>query len=311
MANTTRLTLPLLATAQAQKSQTHNDALGVIDALVQPVVVNSTTTAPPGTPAEGDCYIIAATATGAWAGKETQIAHYLNGAWAYYVPAQGWVVNDINAGNQVEFNGAAWAAISGGGGGGGTFVSLTDTPANFTGAALQYARVNAGETALEFTAAAGGGVQATGQAYRTTAYNLAALNTWYDIPLDGGNKNLVNVSHSTVTNPTRLTIDITDTFVFQYKVQMLVNGVPRQMVSRLLKNGGTEITGSFCEKSVSAANETVHMDGFSVESMTATDYVTLQVGTNGLATNEVDVYNDGNLPNPTTTIYATLMAYKV
>lgn len=38
-----------------------------------------------------------------------------------------------------------------------TFTGLTDTPANFTGAALQFARVNAGATALEFTNVVDGG----------------------------------------------------------------------------------------------------------------------------------------------------------
>lgn len=36
------------------------------------------------------------------------------------------------------------------GGGGGTFVSLTDTPSSYTGAGLQFVRVNTGATALEF-----------------------------------------------------------------------------------------------------------------------------------------------------------------
>ena len=37
---TDRLSLPLLAVAQAQKEATHNEALVLIDALVQPVVVS-------------------------------------------------------------------------------------------------------------------------------------------------------------------------------------------------------------------------------------------------------------------------------
>ena len=42
--------------------------------------------------------------------------------------------------------------LSGGGGGGSaTFVGLTDTPANLTGDAGKFVRVNSGETALEFT----------------------------------------------------------------------------------------------------------------------------------------------------------------
>lgn len=37
-------------------------------------VADKDLTAPPGSCADGACYIIAATATGAWAGKETRIA---------------------------------------------------------------------------------------------------------------------------------------------------------------------------------------------------------------------------------------------
>ena len=38
-----------------------------------------------------------------------------------------------------------------------TFLGLSDTPASFSGEATKFARVNAGETALEFIALAGGG----------------------------------------------------------------------------------------------------------------------------------------------------------
>ena len=51
------------------------------------------------------------------------------------------------------------ASGGGGGGGGGVtdFLGLSDTPANYVGEATNVVRVNAGETALEFAAAAGGG----------------------------------------------------------------------------------------------------------------------------------------------------------
>ncbi|MCK5019383.1 MAG: hypothetical protein KAS32_20160 [Candidatus Peribacteraceae bacterium] len=44
----------------------------------------------------------------------------------------------------------------GGGGGASTFIGLSDTPANYTAAALKHVRVNAGGTGLEYVAAAGG-----------------------------------------------------------------------------------------------------------------------------------------------------------
>jgi len=45
-----------------------------------------------------------------------------------------------------------------GAGGSSTFTALTDTPANYTGQAGKFAKVNAGETALEFDTISGGGV---------------------------------------------------------------------------------------------------------------------------------------------------------
>ncbi|MCK4447773.1 MAG: hypothetical protein KAW56_11930 [Candidatus Marinimicrobia bacterium] len=46
-------------------------------------------------------------------------------------------------------------------GGGGTFTGLSDTPANYTGQAGKYTKVNAGETALEFGTPAGAGTVTT------------------------------------------------------------------------------------------------------------------------------------------------------
>ncbi len=49
-------------------------------------------TAPPGSPTTGDRYIVAATATGAWAGKEEQIAEYNGASWDFTVPTEGAAV---------------------------------------------------------------------------------------------------------------------------------------------------------------------------------------------------------------------------
>lgn len=45
---------------------------------------------PPASPAAGDSYIVAAAATGAWAGKETQVAVWDGSAWVFGVPRLGW-----------------------------------------------------------------------------------------------------------------------------------------------------------------------------------------------------------------------------
>lgn len=51
-----------------------------------------------------------------------------------------------------------WDDLPAGGGGSSTFLDLTDTPSAYTGVGGQLVRVNVGETALEFVAAGGGGL---------------------------------------------------------------------------------------------------------------------------------------------------------
>ena len=89
MADTFFNQLPLIASNQAQKHITHNEALVKVDALIQLAVISQTRTTPPGSPLEGDRYIIASGATGAWAGKDLNIAVWTSGAWAFYAPPPG------------------------------------------------------------------------------------------------------------------------------------------------------------------------------------------------------------------------------
>jgi len=94
MTNTPRLALPAIEAAQAQKHVTHNEALTLIDALTQLAVESRTLTAPPGTPADGSCYIPAPAATGAWSGWGGQIALFSGGGWVRISPVSGlkaWV----------------------------------------------------------------------------------------------------------------------------------------------------------------------------------------------------------------------------
>lgn len=94
MTDTPNLALPYIEAAQAQKHVTHNDALDRLDALVQLAVESRTLTAPPGSPADGACYIPAAGATGAWSGWDLDLAVLVGGAWLRITPKSGmkaWV----------------------------------------------------------------------------------------------------------------------------------------------------------------------------------------------------------------------------
>ena len=91
-----RLSLPYIIASQAQKEVTHNETINLLDLLLQPVIKSRTNT-PPTTPSEGDAYIVIATATGIWIGKEKQVAWYINGGWRFIVPSEGmwfWSVAD-------------------------------------------------------------------------------------------------------------------------------------------------------------------------------------------------------------------------
>jgi hypothetical protein len=108
MAETVRLGLPILAPAQAQKHVTVNEGLARLDALVQLSMVGVDIVVPPVSPAEGEIYGVGVAATGAWTGRDGQIALFLNGGWAFITPASGWQAWSEDAGTRVVFDGAAW-----------------------------------------------------------------------------------------------------------------------------------------------------------------------------------------------------------
>lgn len=89
---TPRLRLPYIAPQQAQKQVTYNQAIRALDMLVQPVVKSRSVSVPPGSPADGDVYLVAAAPTGAWSGKEGKIAAFADGAWAFHSPLDGWLL---------------------------------------------------------------------------------------------------------------------------------------------------------------------------------------------------------------------------
>jgi hypothetical protein len=87
-----------------------------LDALIQIHVKSRSVTAQPGSPADGDAYIIPTGATGAaWSGKTNQIARFstTTAGWEFFVPKKGWQVrveDENNSGRPklYVFDGAAW-----------------------------------------------------------------------------------------------------------------------------------------------------------------------------------------------------------
>ncbi len=108
MANSTKLSLPLVAASQAQKHVTVNESLLALDVIVQLSVRDRDLATPPGSPAEGDVYIVAASPTGAWAGQGGKLAAYQNAGWTIYTPKEGWVAWVMDEDLPVIHNGTTW-----------------------------------------------------------------------------------------------------------------------------------------------------------------------------------------------------------
>ena len=107
MSNTARLNMPNLVSGQAQKEITHNMALQRLDAFVQTAVESMTLVIPP-VGVEGNLYVVGATATGAWAGKEGQLAYYIGGTWAFYVPFEGMRIWNKATAEAMVYKTATW-----------------------------------------------------------------------------------------------------------------------------------------------------------------------------------------------------------
>lgn len=125
MTNTTNLGITLIAQSQAQKEVTANQAFTTIDALMNVGAIDRGLDTPPGSPLDGDLYIIGSSPTGAWAGQAGNIAYYQSG-WKFITPNEGMTlwVNDEDL--LYTFDGSAWNSSGGGGGGAGALDDLSD-----------------------------------------------------------------------------------------------------------------------------------------------------------------------------------------
>ena len=113
---TTHLLLPYILASQAQKHVTHNEALRLLDAMVQLSVLDRDLAAPPASPADGDRHIVASGATGLWAGWDLNVAFWIDGTWMRLVPRSGWLAWIADEAAFVVWNGSAWVQVGGAGG---------------------------------------------------------------------------------------------------------------------------------------------------------------------------------------------------
>lgn len=109
MATTDHLGITLVEQSQSQKEVTVNAALAMLDAILNTGIIDKDLTTPPVSPVSGSLYIVASGATGAWAGKDNQIA-WFNQTWRFIAPSEGltfWVRDEDKL---YSWNSTAWVS---------------------------------------------------------------------------------------------------------------------------------------------------------------------------------------------------------
>jgi hypothetical protein len=95
---TPRLGAPELVTGQAVPETTVNEQVRYLEQGANHFSVKDRDlTSPPGSPADGDRYLVGGTATGGWSGHTNSISFYLNTAWAFIAVKEGmtfWVEDE-------------------------------------------------------------------------------------------------------------------------------------------------------------------------------------------------------------------------
>jgi hypothetical protein len=110
---TPRLGAPELVSGQATPETTVNEQIRYLESGAGHFIFKDRDLAtPPASPADGDCYLVAASPTDAWSGQAGKIAFRVNTAWAFITAIEGFTawVSDENA--FIGYDGAAWSTLS-------------------------------------------------------------------------------------------------------------------------------------------------------------------------------------------------------
>lgn len=108
---TVRGKLPYLSSNQSQKEVTHNEALNILDILIDTTVISMSVSTPPGSPSAGDCYLVGSSATDDWLGEEGNLAFYLSG-WNIIDSYKGLTIYNEADGKLYRHNGTSYSQLN-------------------------------------------------------------------------------------------------------------------------------------------------------------------------------------------------------
>ena len=105
---------PTLESAGARRLYEAIQALDLFVGGAVPIVDRDLDT-PPGSPANGDAYVVATGGTGTWSGQDGNLAYWLTdyGSWQFATPWEGLIVRVIDEGVTLLWDGAAFGVVEG------------------------------------------------------------------------------------------------------------------------------------------------------------------------------------------------------
>lgn len=111
--------LPLMAQTQNSRYLTYNEAMWALTVL-QTGVLDRDLTAPPGSPSEGDAYIVDVGGSAAWSGHDNDVTFFFDGIWNFLAPeltqGNGIYVADEDVRVRWSFGSPSGYEVVGGGG---------------------------------------------------------------------------------------------------------------------------------------------------------------------------------------------------
>ena len=107
--STPRFSLPLLYAGQAQTELFVNEGFFLADALIHGAIEIETAT-PPTTPADGQNWLIATGASGAWANQSGKLGCRQGGQWIFVLPSDGMAILNKATGQVIRRVGGTWKA---------------------------------------------------------------------------------------------------------------------------------------------------------------------------------------------------------
>lgn len=107
-----RYAIPFWVEGELEPRLTVNEVVQAADARIGTAIQDRDLATPPASAVEGHLYLVAASATGAWAGEDGNLAQYFNGTWSFYDPVIGWAVWVIDEGIRILWDGSAWQIVS-------------------------------------------------------------------------------------------------------------------------------------------------------------------------------------------------------